>query len=210
MNGATLVLATRNAGKIREMRRILESRGLSVMGLSDFPAFPEPLEDGQTFAENALKKAVVTAETLGLPAVADDSGLCVAALGGAPGVLSARYGGEGLTDSQRAERLLAALEGTADRSAAFVCVIALAVPGGETLTWEGRVEGLITQAPDGSNGFGYDPVFFYPPKGTTFARMKGDEKNAVSHRGQALRRFADDLEKVGCLLSASVGKTPEP
>jgi len=120
----------------------------------------------------------------------------VEALGGAPGVLSARYGGEGLTDADRCERLLDALKGVTDRRAAFMCVAALALPDGSAHTWEGRVDGLILEAPEGQNGFGYDPVFFYPPLGRTFALLSRDEKNAVSHRGRAMALFAREAPQL--------------
>ena len=191
-----LVLATANAGKIKELCELLKNIPVVVKGLSDYPSFPEPVEDGETFRENAVKKALATSRHLGVAALADDSGLCVKALGGAPGIHSARYGGEGLTDADRCRLMLAAMRGKKDREAAFMCVAALAFPDCEVHTWEGRVEGLITEAPDGENGFGYDPVFFYPPFGRTFALLSREEKNSVSHRGRAMTLFAADFQKL--------------
>lgn len=192
-----LVLATRNAGKIKELRRLLEKVPITVNGLADYPPFAEPEEDGETFRDNAEKKALATMRHLGVAALADDSGLCVEALGGEPGVHSARYcGDECLTDFDRCQRLLEALKGVTDRRAAFVCAAALALPNGEVHTWEGRVEGVILHAPEGQNGFGYDPVFYYPPLSRSFALLSRDEKNSVSHRGQAMALFAKDVEKL--------------
>lgn len=188
-----LVLSTGNAGKIKEMRKLLEKVPITVKSLSDYPPFPEPVEDGATFRENAVKKAVATMKQLGVAALADDSGLCVDALGGEPGVLSARYGGEGLTDLDRCQRLLEALKGVTDRRAAFVCVAALALPDGGEMTWDDRVEGHILEAPEGENGFGYDPVFYYPPLGRTFALLSREEKNSVSHRGRTMSLFTRDI-----------------
>lgn len=201
-NPVTLVLATTNPGKVREIEKLLSGRGVLVKCLSDFGPIPEAVEDGETFDDNAYKKAAHTARVLGLPALADDSGLCVEALGGLPGVHSARFGGPGLSDFDRARLILERLEGEENRRAWFQCVISLAVPTGPALTWEGRVDGRITREPAGENGFGYDPVFFYEPAGKTFAQMTGKEKNAVSHRGQALTELAGEMDKVLKWLAA--------
>ncbi len=192
----TLVLATRNAGKTKEMRRMLEGFPVEIRNLDDFGPIPTVEEDGETFEENAYKKAAFTARALGYPALADDSGLVVGALGGAPGVHSARYAGPDATDRQRCEKLLAEMAGKADRSAAFECVLSLAVPEGPALTYEARCEGVIAEAPAGENGFGYDPVFYFPPLGKTFAQIPRDEKNKVSHRGKALAEFGREFDKV--------------
>jgi XTP/dITP diphosphohydrolase len=133
---------------------------------------------------------------LGLPALADDSGLVVPALGGTPGVHSARYAGADATDEDRCTKLLQAMADISDRRAAFECVISIAVPGGPALTYESRCEGEITRTPSGRNGFGYDPVFFYPPLGKTFAELSRDEKSTVSHRGRALQEIRDEFEKI--------------
>jgi XTP/dITP diphosphohydrolase len=153
-------------------------------------------EDGDTFDENAYKKASFSARILGLPALADDSGLIVEVLGGAPGIHSARYAGENATDEQRYLKLLDDMEGKSNRKAAFECVISVAVPTGHALTYEARCEGLIATEPAGSNGFGYDPVFFYTPLNKTFAQITGDEKNRISHRGKALAEFKSEFDKV--------------
>lgn len=192
----TLVLATRNPGKSAEIRQLLESFPVTIKNLQDFGPIPEVDEDGSTFEENAYKKASFTARVLGLPAMADDSGLVVPALNGAPGVHSARYAGEGASDRQRCERLLAEMEGRTDRRAAFECVISLAVPTGPALTYEARCEGRIAEHPAGSNGFGYDPIFYYPPLGKTFAQITREEKGRVSHRGKALQELKSEFDKV--------------
>jgi XTP/dITP diphosphohydrolase len=191
-----LVIATRNQGKTAEIRELLQGFPVEVRDLSDFGPIPEVEEDGATFDENAYKKSSFAARVLGCPALADDSGLTVAALNGAPGVLSARYGGEGLSDEDRCLKLLSEMKGRSDRKAAFECVLSLAVPSGPALTYEGRCEGLLNEGPAGANGFGYDPIFFYPPANKTFAQLTRAEKNRVSHRGKALRELRDEFAKV--------------
>ncbi len=192
----TLVIATRNPGKTEEIRSLLSGYPVEIKNLDDFGPIPEVEEDGATFDDNAYKKASFAARVLGVPALADDSGLCVNALGGAPGVYSARYAGEEATDKQRYEKLLAALNGVADRTAAFECVISISVPTGAALTYEGRCEGVIAEAPSGESGFGYDPVFYYPPLQKTFAELTPEEKNRVSHRARALHEVQNEFEKV--------------
>lgn len=191
-----LTIATRNKGKTAEIRALLEGFPVEIRDLDDFGPIPPVVEDGDTFDENAYKKASFTARVLGVPALADDSGLVVKALGGAPGVLSARYGGENATDQDRYMKLLAEMEGKTDRRAAFECVLSIAVPYGAALTYEGRCEGLIAEAPAGEGGFGYDPVFYYPPLGKTFAQLTQEEKNQVSHRGLALAELRNEFDKV--------------
>jgi XTP/dITP diphosphohydrolase len=191
-----LVLATRNAGKTAEIRDLLKAFPVQICNLEDFGPIPEIEEDGTTFDENAYKKAHFAARVLGLPALADDSGLVVEALEGAPGVYSARYAGENATDSDRCSKLLLEMEGRDQRQAAFECVISIAVPEGPALTYQGRCEGQITHQPKGENGFGYDPVFFYPPHNKTFAEMTMAEKSKVSHRGRALQELQSEFEKV--------------
>jgi XTP/dITP diphosphohydrolase len=193
---ATLVLATRNMGKTKEIKALLEGFPIHLKNLNDFGPIPEVQEDGTTFEANAYKKASFTARVLGLPALADDSGLCVDALNGAPGVYSARYAGPDATDRDRCLKLLEDMQGRCDRGAAFECVISIAVPTGPALTYEARCEGLITEAPAGDNGFGYDPVFYYPPNQKTFAQMSRAEKARVSHRGRALSELKSEFEKV--------------
>jgi len=192
----TLVIATRNKGKTSEIRDLLKGFPINIKNLDDFGPIPEVEEDGNTFDENAYKKASFAAKILGLPALSDDSGLLVEALGGAPGVHSARYAGENATDEQRRAKLLQEMEEKTNRRAAFECVISIAVPSGAALTYEASCEGLITTEPVGSNGFGYDPVFYYPPLKKTFAELTMQEKSNVSHRGKALRELRDEFDKV--------------
>ena len=192
----TLVLATRNQGKIREFGSLLSGFEVIVKGLDAFGPIPPAVEDGKTFEENAYRKAFHTARVLGLPALADDSGLVVGALGGDPGVRSARYAGEDATDRERNRKLLEAMDGKTNRMAAFQCVIAVAVPKGPALIYEGRCEGEIALSVRGENGFGYDPLFYYPPLGKTFAEMSPEEKNRVSHRGNAMRELKKEFGKV--------------
>ncbi len=191
-----LVIATRNKGKTAEIRDLLNAFPITIKDLDDFGPIPDVVEDGDTFDENAYKKASFTARILGYPALSDDSGLVVAALNGAPGVHSARWAGRDATDAERGKKLLAELGDQTNRSAAFECVISIAVPGGPALTYEGRCEGTITHTPAGTNGFGYDPVFFYPPLNKTFAQLTMAEKSRVSHRGKALQVFRDEFDKV--------------
>ncbi len=188
------VLASKNDHKLAEMRRILDGLGVEVVLESDVGADVDVEETGETFEENSLLKAKAVMEATGLPAIADDSGLCVNALGGAPGVYSARYGGEGLSDQDRYRLVLEALRGQLDRGAKFVSVVTACFPGGAVLTARGECPGTIAYAPLGENGFGYDPVFFVPALRKTFAQMTAEEKNAISHRGRALEKFKTELE----------------
>ena len=195
-NEQWLVLATRNPGKTKEMGELLTGFPVVIKNLDDFGPIPEVEEDGSTFEENAYKKASFTAKVLGLPALADDSGLAVHALDGAPGIYSARYAGPGATDEENNTKLLADMAGCADRSATFICVISIAVPCGVALTYEGRCEGTIATAPQGTEGFGYDPLFYYPPMERSFAELSPVEKNAISHRGKALSEVRAEFDKV--------------
>jgi len=195
-NHIPLVIATGNPGKINEIKELLAGFPVETKSLADFGPIPEVVEDGETFEENAYKKASFTAKILGIPALADDSGLVVEALGGAPGVLSARYAGENATDEQRVAKLLNEMKGHTNRNAAFECVLSIAVPSGPALTYEARCEGLIAEQPAGQNGFGYDPIFFYPPLNKTFGQMTIAEKGEVSHRGKALKELKQEMEKV--------------
>jgi XTP/dITP diphosphohydrolase len=191
-----LVIATRNKGKTQEIKALLKGFPVDIKNLDDFGPIPHLEEDGDTFDENAYKKASFAARILGLPALADDSGLMVEALDGAPGIHSARYAGENATDEQRYLKLLDDMKGKTNRKAAFECVISIAVPTGPALTYEARCEGLITTEPAGSNGFGYDPVFFYAPLNKTFAQITREEKNRISHRGKALAELKSEFDKV--------------
>jgi XTP/dITP diphosphohydrolase len=196
MSGKTLVLATRNKGKISELRELLSEFDINIKGLDEFDPIPEVEEDGLTFEENAFKKAFFTAKALGVPALADDSGLVVNALGGAPGVMSARYSGENATDEKNIIKLLSDMNGKTDRSASFQCAVVIALPTGQSLVFRGECQGVIVPEPAGDDGFGYDPVFFYPPLKRTFAQIPMEEKNRISHRGTAITRLKEDFDMV--------------
>lgn len=190
-----LVLASKNPKKLKEMNEILSGFGIEVCLQSDVGLNLDVEETGTTFEENSLLKAKAIMEASGLAAIADDSGLCVDALGGAPGVYSARYGGEGLDDVGRYRLLLENLKGLSPRSAKFVSVITCCFPNGDVLTARGECPGTIAFAPQGDNGFGYDPVFWLPELKKTFAQLTAEEKNAISHRGNALKKFQTILDE---------------
>lgn len=191
-----LVLATTNKGKKKEITEQLKGFPVEIRTLDDFGPIPEVVEDGQTFDENAYKKSSFTARVLGFPVMADDSGLCVEALDNAPGVWSARYAGQGATDAQNVAKLLDALKDEENRKAHFQCVISIAVPTGAALTYEGRCDGILTREPRGDNGFGYDPLFFFPELNKTFAQLSMEEKARVSHRGKALGEVAREMNMI--------------
>ena len=186
-----IVLATRNKKKVEEIKRIIKDMPVTIYTLDDFPGCPEVVEDGKTFEENAVKKASAVSRYTKMPALADDSGLEVYALDGAPGVFSARYAGEGAGDRKNYEKLLKEMNSLPDdkRIGRFVCVIALAFPDSRVETFSGYAEGLIGKKPKGANGFGYDPVFYPKGHGRTFAEMSDKEKDLLSHRGAALARL---------------------
>ena len=188
------VLATHNPGKLKEMGDILARFGVEVVSPKDLGITVDVEETGTTFAENAMLKAKAICAAAKLPAIADDSGLCVDALNGGPGVYSARYGGEGLDDKGRYMLLLNNMRGQPTRAAHFACAIACAFPNGDELTAEGRCDGTIAFAPMGEGGFGYDPVFFVPELKKTFGQLTAEEKSTISHRGKALESFAGKLE----------------
>ena len=181
-----ILAATGNAHKVREMSTILAPAGVRLLSAAEVGGIPEVIEDGATFRENAVKKACEVARATGRRVVADDSGLEVVALAGEPGVFSARYAGEGGNDGRNVRKLLGKLEGVTDRRARFVCVIAVADPGGLVGTAEGEVRGHIALAPRGTGGFGYDPVFVPEGYEQTFAELPAEIKNGMSHRGNAL------------------------
>ena len=183
------VLASRNSHKLVEMQQILSAQGIEVVLQSDLGLDLEVEETGTTFLENARLKAVAVMEASGLPAIADDSGLCVDALGGAPGIFSARYGGEGLNDVERYQLLLQSVSGQLKRTAHFTSAIVCAMPNGDLVEAEGYCEGTLAYAPKGDGGFGYDPIFFVPELKKTFAQFTEEEKNQISHRANALRNF---------------------
>ncbi len=189
------VLASHNKKKMAEMRAILSALGVEVLSQADVGVDIEPEETGTTFEENARIKAEAILQATGLPAIADDSGLVVDALDGAPGVYSARYGGEGLDDTGRWQLLLRNMAGKKDRTCRFVSVICCAFPDGTCLTTRGECPGVVAEGPRGEGGFGYDPVFWLPEKGRSMAELSPEEKNQISHRGNALRVFKEELEK---------------
>lgn len=192
-----IVLASRNKHKISEWEATLGKyvKGVEILSLDEVGVLGDIEEDGDTFEENALIKAR-TASGKGYISIGEDSGLSVDALGGAPGVYSARYAGEHGNDNANNEKLLSELSGKADRTARFVCTIGCILPDGESHTFRGETEGVIIDAPRGQGGFGYDPLFLYKPCGKTFAELSADEKNAISHRGKAIELFADFLKKI--------------
>ena len=194
-----LLVATGNPGKLREVSQILAGMPFEVVSLGDLGISMEVEETGDTFAENAILKAKAYCDSAGMLTLADDSGLVVDTLDGRPGVRSARYGGEGLTDPQRVELLLKELEGVPweERTARFRCVVALAWPEGRLERVEGTVEGIIQYEPEGNNGFGYDPIFHLPKRGCTTAQLETSDKNRISHRGQAVNKAAKLLTELG-------------
>lgn len=192
-----IVLATRNANKVREFRELLQDMPLRVLCCSDFPGCPDVEEDGATFVENALKKARTVAAYTNRIALADDSGLEVDALGGAPGIFSSRYGGPECDAQKNIARLLKELDGVPDqrRGARFRCVIALVAPDGRERIVEGICRGKIVEEPRGEKGFGYDPVFLDEESGRTFAQMDSSLKNRISHRGRAMQELKKILQE---------------
>ncbi|AJE03162.1 XTP/dITP diphosphatase [Geobacter pickeringii] len=194
-----LVVATRNRGKLKEFEQLLSGMGFLLLSSADFPDLPDVVEDGETFEANAVKKARVAAQATGVMALADDSGLAVDALGGEPGVYSARYAGESATDEQNNMKLLQALANTppSERSAAFHCVIALCCPDGRCESFKGTLSGVLLTEERGTEGFGYDPLFLVPAFDKTLAELSLDEKNQVSHRGRALNALKEYLAAGG-------------
>lgn len=203
-----LVLATRNRGKISEFTELFSGIDVEVKCLDDFGPIPSVAEDGETFEDNAVKKARFTARVLGFPALADDSGLTVKALKGEPGILSARYAGEDATDRENNIKLLERMTGVQERDAAFICILAIAVPRGPALIYEGVCEGVISRELTGNQGFGYDPLFYYPPLKKTFAQMTQGEKNNFSHRGKAMAELRGELDKVCIWLRQRLSEEP--
>lgn len=195
-----VVIASRNAHKIREMGEILAGVQVELLSLLDFPGLSQIEEKENSFEENARCKALAAARATGLWAISDDSGLEVDALGGAPGVLSSRFAGAEASDEDNNQKLLAALKGVAYncRRARYRCVVALVDARRVLLTAGGSVEGVILPAPRGRGGFGYDPLFYYPPFGKTFAEISAARKHQVSHRGKALRLLRKRLERLLC------------
>ncbi|MDR2550248.1 MAG: XTP/dITP diphosphatase [Desulfobulbus sp.] len=205
-----IVLATGNRHKYVELRQVLGNLPLTLRGLADFSPVPEAVEDGATFDENAYKKAHHYAQAFNVPCLADDTGLAVDALGGQPGVHSARYAGPAATDRANCERLLRELADVDCRAARFVCVLTLAVPNGASLSWEGRCEGEIITEWRGEHGFGYDPLFLIPQLNKTLAEIPLAEKEAYSHRGRALAQFMGEFDRVREWLQRQVAIHPAP
>jgi XTP/dITP diphosphohydrolase len=193
-----LVVATGNRGKLREISRLCAEDGIEVLGLDRFPELPAVIEDGATFAENARKKAMAVARQTGRLTLADDSGLVVAELDGAPGVFSARFAGSDASDADNNRKLLAELDGVPRqrRRAAFQCVMAVCSPEADCRCFDGSLEGLILEEGRGEGGFGYDPLFLVPEYGKTLAELPLEVKNRISHRGQALRRILPYLRSL--------------
>jgi XTP/dITP diphosphohydrolase len=198
-NPAQLVIATRNVKKRREIEELLASHGIQVLCVADFPVVPEVIEDGATFAENAAKKASQTARHLGLWTLGEDSGLMVDALGGAPGVYSARYSGEGATDEKNNAKLMYEMSNVPDdqRGARYLCHVALSDPSGTIRhTVEAACRGRILREPRGSNGFGYDPYFLIPEYHRTFGELSNTVKHHLSHRARAFERLVGPLVRL--------------
>jgi XTP/dITP diphosphohydrolase len=190
-NAKTVVLATRNQGKVREFNKMFADLGFTAVSLADFPDAPDVVEDGDTFEANAVKKATKTAASLNCTVLADDSGLEVDALHGAPGVYSARFAGEHGNDEANWRKLLAELADVPDeqRTARFRCTLAYVEPGEAPVIATGACEGMIAREPKGTNGFGYDPVFYLPERGCMMAEVDADTKNQISHRAAAMRQL---------------------
>ena len=188
-----LVLASGNKGKLAEFQRLLDGLDVQIHSMKDYPEIGEIVEDGSTFAENALIKARAVCKATGKPAMADDSGLAVDALNGAPGIYSARFAGEQRSDADNNAKVLQLLEGVEDskRTARFFCVIAIVLPDGREYTVEGTCEGTILHALRGEGGFGYDPLFYVESMNKTFAELTMEEKNRISHRGHANRKAVE-------------------
>ncbi|MDN3018478.1 XTP/dITP diphosphatase [Paenibacillus sp. BSR1-1] len=193
-----VIIATKNPGKAREFEHIFAPRGFSVKTLLDFPEIPEVEETGSTFEENAILKAEAVSQALNKMVIGDDSGLIVDVLEGRPGIFSARYAGEPKNDQKNTEKVLSELKGVPEdeRTARFYCALAVAVPGQETFTVSGTCEGRILEEQRGTNGFGYDPVFYVPDKSRAMAELTSDEKNKISHRANALKKLDDVLDSI--------------
>jgi XTP/dITP diphosphohydrolase len=193
-----LVLATRNNGKVSEIGASLDIPSLTYKSLNDFPDLPEIIEDGSSFQENALKKARTVSNSLNLPGLADDSGLTVDCLKGAPGIYSARFAGPRAADPENNEKLLTLLQGVPEekRTARFVCVLVFYEPSGRWFQTEGVWEGLIAPAPKGDQGFGYDPIFYLPELQKTVAQLSLETKSRISHRARALEKMRPHILSV--------------
>ncbi len=190
-----IFLATGNVKKIKEIEKILHNFDVEILSIKDGVNIPEVIEDGDTFEENSAKKAIEISKYLNMPAIADDSGLCVDALGGEPGVYSARYAGENATDAENNVKLIEELQGEENRKAKFVCLISLAKPTGEVYSFRGEINGEIIDEARGEDGFGYDPHFYLEKYKRTLAEIP-EIKNQISHRAKALGKFKEDFEEI--------------
>lgn len=190
-----VLAATNNQGKLSEMKAIFSDLGIEIISMHEAGIDAEVEETGSTFEENSLIKAKAVSLLCNYPVIADDSGLCVDALDGAPGVFSARYAGDNATDEEKIEKLLKELDGVEERSARFISVVTFVDTDGEQISAKGSVEGHITYSPEGENGFGYDPIFYCDELGKVFAKASADEKNRVSHRGRALNKLYQILKE---------------
>ncbi len=191
-----IVLATQNRGKVSELQALLDDLGVEIIAMDEIEPVPEIVEDGRTFQENAMKKALTVSKATGLIAIADDSGLEVDALGGQPGVYSARYAGTGASDEENYQKLLVEMENVPDgkRTARFRCVMVACRPDGEYISSQGSCEGYISKAPRGGQGFGYDPVFVPKGDSRTMAELTKEEKNSISHRAKAIMALKGQLK----------------
>lgn len=195
----TIIIATNNKGKVKDFEALFNPMGFQIKSLKDFPGIEEVEETGTTFEENAILKAEYLANELNIPVIADDSGLIVDALEGRPGVYSARYAGLHKSDEDNLQKVLNELQGVfpGKRTARFYCALALAVPGKQTITVNGTVEGYIANEKKGTNGFGYDPIFFLPELDKTMAELSTEEKSGLSHRGNAIKALMNVIDKEG-------------
>ncbi len=186
-----ILIGTANKGKVNDFKQLFEQDGIRVKSLHDYPNAIDVEETGATFEENAILKAETLSRHYGEIVIADDSGLAIEALHGRPGVFSARYAGEHKNDEENLQKVLSELKGvpSVERKATFVCVLALAIPGKETVVFEGECTGFIAKEPKGENGFGYDPIFYIPNKEKTMAELSTEEKNEISHRRKALNKL---------------------
>ena len=191
-----IIIATKNRGKIDEFSALFDNYFNNITSLLDYESVPEIIEDRDTFEENALKKARIISDFFNKPVIADDSGLVVEVLDGEPGIYSARYAGEGSTDDQNVDKLLTRIKPHENRNAKFVCVLALVYPDGRNYIFEGSCEGLIIDEKRGSNGFGYDPVFYVPGLNKTMAELDPGVKNKISHRSEASKKLKDYLNSL--------------
>ncbi|OEH91943.1 XTP/dITP diphosphatase [Bacillus solimangrovi] len=198
-----IIVATKNVGKVRDFAYLLAGKGIEVTSLLDYKDIPDVVEDGETFADNARKKAEEIAERLQIPVIADDSGLIVDALDGRPGVYSARYAGEHKSDEANLLKVLEEMNGVPSekRTARFFCALAVAIPNKDTIIVEGTCEGMITKEQQGNQGFGYDPIFFIPSKEKTMAQLTKEEKNQISHRANALKKLKELLRNNELLVT---------